>query len=102
MIATTQLPAATPLFRLWFVGSGLAMVLVGALNLLQRAYGHSAPGLRMVCRAANVALTLFAIVAGKISGASPAQYVVIVSLTSAAAILSFLPAAQSPPPARAP
>ena len=43
-----------------FFGSGLAIALVGTLNLLHRAYGNSALGLRVVCRSANTVLLLFA------------------------------------------
>ena len=90
MLTTLRLSASTPAFRVWFFGSGLAMSLVGALNLLHRAYGHSAPGLRMVCWAANVLLTLLSVVAGAITGASIGEYVVILGLLGGALILSFV------------
>lgn len=90
MLTTIRLSASTPAFRVWFFGAGLAMALAGALNLLHRAYGHSAAGLRMVCRIANVLLTLFAAVAGALTGAGMAEYVVIVGLVGGALILSFL------------
>ena len=96
MLATFRLSASTPAFRLWFFGSGLAMALVGALNLLQRSYGHSAVGLRIVCRAANILLTGFAVAAGAFTGASTAEYIVIVSLVGGALILSFVPSAERP------
>ena len=70
MLTTIRLSASTPAFRVWFFGAGLAMALAGALNLLHRAYGHSAAGLRIVCRVANILLTLFAAVAGALTGAS--------------------------------
>jgi hypothetical protein len=97
MLATLRLSTSTPMFRLWFFGSGIAMALVGALNLLHRAYGHSAAGLRIVCWAANILLTLFAIVAGALTGASVAAYILIVSLTGGALILSFVRSAIHPP-----
>ncbi len=90
MLATFQLSASTPAFRVWFFGSGIAMALVGALNLLHRAYGRSAAGLRVVCWTANVFLTLFALAAGAFTGASIAEYILIVSLTGGALILSFV------------
>ncbi len=90
MLATLRLSASTPIFRVWFFGSGMAMALVGALNLLHRAYGRSAPGLRVVCWAANIFLTLFALAAGALTGASIAEYIVIVSLVGGALILSFV------------
>ena len=96
MLTTIRLSASTPVFRVWFFGAGLAMSLAGALNLLHRAYGHSAAGLRYVCRTANVLLTLFAVTAGALTGASPAAFIVIVSLTGGAFILSFVRSAVNP------
>ena len=90
MLATFQLSASTPAFRVWFFGSGIAMALVGALNLLHRAYGRSAAGLGVVCWTANIFLTLFALAAGAFTGASIAEYILIVSLTGGALILSFV------------
>src|SRR5687768_8537878 len=75
MLATLRLSASTPAFRVWFFGSGVAMGLGGALNLLHRAYGRSARGLRIVCRLANILLTLLGAVAGAVTGASLAEYV---------------------------
>ena len=98
MLATLRLSASTPAFRIWFFGSGMAMALAGALNLLHRAYGHSAAGVRIVCWAANTLLTLFAIAAGAVSGASTGEYIVILSLVVAALVLSFLRAAHRPMP----
>lgn len=89
MLATIRLSAATPAFRVWFFGSGLAMILGGALNLLNRAYGRSAPGLRIVCWIANLLLTLLGAVAGALTGASIAEYVVIMSLLGGAFVLSL-------------
>ncbi len=90
MVATLRLSASTPAFRVWFFGSGMAMALVGALNLLHRAYGRSAAGLRVVCQIANILLTLFALAAGAFTGASIAEYILIVGLTGGALILSFV------------
>lgn len=97
MLTTIRLTASTPAFRVWFFGSGVAMALVGALNLLHRAYGHSAAGLRIVCWTANIFLTLFALAAGALTGASVAAYILIVSLTGGALILSFVRSAIHPP-----
>jgi beta-lactamase regulating signal transducer with metallopeptidase domain len=95
MLTTIRLTASTPAFRVWFFGAGLAMALAGALNLLNRAYGRSATGLRIVCRAANILLTLFAAVAGAVTGAGMAEYVLIVGLVGSALILSFIRSARS-------
>ena len=89
MLATIRLSASTPAFRVWFFGSGLAMALGGALNLLNRAYGRSAPGLRIVCWIANIFLTFLGAVAGALTGASIAEYILIMSLLAGAFILSL-------------
>ena len=90
MLTTIRLSASTPAFRVWFFGSGIAMALAGALNLLHRTYGHSAPGLRIVCRTANILLTLFAVGAGTVTRASPIEFILVVGLTGGALILSFV------------
>ena len=90
MLATIRLSASTPVSRLWFFGSGIAIVLVGALNLLHRTYGRSAPGLRMVCRSANVLLTLFSIVGGALTHASIPEHVLVFGLLGGALVLSFM------------
>jgi hypothetical protein len=91
MFATFRLSAGTPLGKVWFFGSGLAIALVGALNLLHRAYGASCLGVSIVCRIANVLLTLIAIVAGTISGAGLLQRIIIWSLLGGVLILSCTP-----------
>jgi putative Ca2+/H+ antiporter (TMEM165/GDT1 family) len=90
MLATLRLSASTPIYRIWFFGSGLAMALVGALNLLNRVYGHSAGGVRIVCRIANILLTLLGLVAGLITGAGVMAYVFVISLLGGALLLSFI------------
>ena len=95
MLTTIRLSASTPAFRVWFFGSGLAMALGGALNLLHRTYGHSAPGLRIVCWIANISLTLFGAFAGAVTGASVAMYILIMSLLGGALILSFVRSSHS-------
>jgi hypothetical protein len=97
MLATIRLSASTPAFRVWFFGSGVAMALGGALNLLNRAYGHSAPGLRIVCCLANMLLMLLGAVAGAVTGASLAEYIIIMSLLGGALILSVIRSSLKPP-----
>ena len=99
MLATFRASAGTALGRVWFFGSGLAIALVGALNLLHRAYGQSCLGIRVVCRTGNVFLTLLAIVAGVVTGAGLIERVVIWSVLGAVLILSFCPA-EVPPRSR--
>ena len=96
MLTTIRLSASSPAFRAWFFGSGLAMALGGALNLLNRAYGQSAPGLRIVCWIANVFLTILGAVAGALTGASVAEYILIVGLLGGTLILSFSRSALNP------
>jgi hypothetical protein len=92
MAATFRLPAiGNAVGKIWFFGSGLAIALVGALNLLHRAYGKSGFGVRIVCRAANVFLTLLAIVAGIVMRASLAERLFIWLLLVAALVLSCSP-----------
>jgi hypothetical protein len=90
MLTTLRLSASSPAFRIWFFGSGIAMALGGALNLLHRTYGRSAPGLRIVCWIANIFLTLFGAFAGAVTGASVAMYILIISLLGGALVLSFV------------
>lgn len=91
ILATFRLSARTHLGRVWFFGSGVAIALVGALNLLHRTYGASCFGVRIVCRAGNVLLTFVAIVAGTISGASLLERVIIWSLFGVELALSCSP-----------
>ena len=91
MAATFRLPGPNPLGKIWFFGSGLAIALGGALNLLHRTYGQSCFGIRIVCRSANLLLTLVAIAAGTLMGATFVQRLVIWSLFVSVLILSCLP-----------
>ena len=82
---------------IWFASGGVAIVLTGLLNLLNRAYGASARGVRWSAVGANAVMTVFAALAGTAGAASGAQLVVIVGLMAAAALISLLPAAGGPP-----
>ena len=95
--------AATPRFfphltsgAVWFASGGLAIILTGALNLLRRVYGEVAPGLRRVCVGANVAMTIFALLAGYAGHASARDYLIVLGLLGGITLLSLLPAAQRP------
>ena len=79
---------------LWFASGGLAIAFTGAFNLLNRAYGEAAFGLRLVCVIANVVMTCFAVLEGYVSRASVVQFVLVVGLMAGAAVLSVLPAAR--------
>lgn len=78
---------------LWFFSGGLALALAGALNLLHRAYGRSAPGLRWVCIGTNVVTTLFSVVLGIVDRAWPAHFVLVLGLLGGATVLSLTRAA---------
>jgi hypothetical protein len=100
MLATIRLSASSLAFRVWFFGSGLAMALGGALNLLHRVYGRSAPGLRIVCRIANIFLTLLGAFAGALTGATLVEYILIMSMLGSASLLSFVRSAHPPATSR--
>ena len=79
---------------IWFASGGIAIMITGALNLLRRAYGEMAPGVRLVCVATNVVMTFVALLAGYASRASALQFALVVGLIGGATLLSLLPAAQ--------
>ena len=90
--------AATPKFfmhltsaAVWFASGGVAIVMTGALNLLRRAYGESAQGLRFVCVSANIVMTGLAFLAGYASGASAVQFGLVIGLMGGATLFSLLP-----------
>jgi hypothetical protein len=92
--ATPRLFSHLTTGAVWFASGGLAIILTGALNLLRRIYGETAPGLRLVCVLANIVMTSFALVAGYASRASVLEFVVVLGLLGGATVLSLLPAAQ--------
>ena len=73
----------------WFFSGGIAIVLTGALNLLNRTYGRIAPGLRFVCIGTNACMTVFSAAAGTATGASVGEYLVILGLIGGATALSL-------------
>jgi len=83
----------------WFFGAGIAMSLVGALNLLNSIYGHAARGLRLTAIATNVATIAYASLAGVASHASPVELVVILGLIASTTLLSLLRITAGRPPA---
>jgi hypothetical protein len=74
---------------LWFFSGGIALVLTGALNLLNRAYGEIAPGLRRTCIGTNVFMTIFGTVSGFVTRANIAQFVIVLGLMGGAFVLSL-------------
>jgi hypothetical protein len=90
MLTTAALTGGSAAGRVWFFGAGIAMVLAGALNLLNRAYGARAVGVRRVCIGSNVLMTCFAVAAGVFTNAGPAQFIVVLGLVGITTVLSFL------------
>jgi len=76
---------------IWFASGGLAIVLTGLINLLNRGYGATAPGVRWTAVGANAVMTAFAALAGVAGAASGAQMVGIVGLLAAATLVSIKP-----------
>jgi hypothetical protein len=76
---------------IWFASGGLAIILTGVLNLLNRVYGATAQGVRWSAIGANAAMTVFAALAGVAGAASDAQLIVIVGLFVATTLVSFRP-----------
>lgn len=91
--ATTQVFHELTSSALWFFSGGLALVLNGTLNLLNRAYGRAAPGVRIACILANIVMAAFTILSGVVGHASVAALLVVGGLMVGAAALSMLPGA---------
>ncbi len=83
-------PRALTASAMWFFSGGIAMALTGALNLLSRTYGGTAPGLRWFCVATNAAMTAFALVAGWVGRAGVGELVSIVGWMGATTVLSLM------------
>lgn len=89
MAATWRNPSLTA-SALWFFSGGIAMVLTGALNLVNHSYGATAPGLRWLCRGTNIFMLCFSALAGVVTSAGVATLVIIVGLFGAVTILSWM------------
>lgn len=74
---------------LWFVAGGFLMIATGAVNLLNRAYGRSAPGVRRVCIGMNFIMTAFTVLGGVIGRASLPQMGVVVGLFAITSLLAL-------------
>ncbi len=90
MMATVTYAQQVPRGAVWFFGSGIAMVLTGALNLLSRSYGNTARGLRVFNIANNLGMTAFAAWAGFSTGASSVELAVVVGLVASVTVLSLV------------
>jgi len=89
-MATTFRLSSSPVAKVWFFYAGMAIVFHGLLNLLNRRYGLGAPGLRAVCIGANFLMVGFAVVAGRVTGASPAGQAVMLTVLTSVFVLSVL------------
>jgi hypothetical protein len=90
MAATWRLFDAVSSRSLWFFMGGIAAVLHGAINLLNRAYGVGAPGLLWVCRATNIVMLAFGIVMALTTKASALSFAFVVGSLAALTAFSFL------------
>jgi hypothetical protein len=79
----------------WFFSGGITLTLTGALNLLNRAYGPQASGLRWTCFAADVVVLAFAIVGGIVTRGSLASLVIVLGMIGGATALSLSPRAHA-------
>lgn len=77
MLHMASTPRTLTATAVWFFSGGIAMMLTGVLNLLNRTYGGTAPGLRWSCVATNAAMTIFAVIAGSVGRASVGELVTI-------------------------
>ncbi len=75
------------------------MALAGALNALNRRYGLASFGLRVVCIVTNLLMICFAAVAGRVTGASTWEQVVMLTILTSALVLSPLRSASISPQA---
>jgi hypothetical protein len=89
MLATLHFFKTLTSAALWFFSGGIALALTGALNLLHRAYGRVAPGLRKVCIGTNMIMLAFGIVSGVVTGASVAEFALVLGLMGGATALSL-------------
>ena len=75
---------------LWFATAGLAIILTGAINLLNLGRRLKDAGVRHVCLAANLAMTAVFVAVATHRGAEPPHDPVSVALMSVAALAALL------------
>jgi hypothetical protein len=90
MVATPSRFETFNASALWFFSGGIVLLLTGSLNLLNRAYGASAPGLLWVCRITNVGMLAFCGVGGVVTHGTLAELVVVPGLMGAMTVLSWM------------
>ncbi len=89
MVITPRLFTISSSEAVWFFSGGITIVLVGIINLLNRAYGLIAFELRLVCMVTNIFITVFSVFAGFIMDAGFLWFVVVVGLFGGVTLVSF-------------
>lgn len=97
LVATPRYSAQFTQAALWFASGGLVMILTGTLNLLNRAYGSSAAGLRRVSVAMNFVMTTFGVLMGITGHPTLFQFAVVIGIFGGLSICSLLPSALTRP-----
>jgi hypothetical protein len=90
LMATPHYSAQLTQAGLWFASGGLVMILTGTLNLLNRAYGRAAAGLRRVSVAMNFAMTAFGVLMGIAGHPTLFQFAVVVGIFGGLTVSSLL------------
>jgi hypothetical protein len=88
LASTVRIYDALSMPALWFVSGGILIVFGAALNLLNRAYGIRAPGLRVAAVFGNVVIAGVAATGGLVSRASLPQLVGVLGLYAGVILLS--------------
>jgi hypothetical protein len=86
---TLRLYNAFTLQAHWFMGAGILMILVGALNLLNRKYGGAARGLRLVCIGANIVILAYSVAGGVLGRADLVAWIIVLGIVVPLTALSF-------------
>ncbi len=97
---TLRAYATFSMAAMWFLGTGLLIILVGALNLLRIRYAAVAPGLRAVCLATNIVVLAYAgAIASRLSLKQNPQAVVVLVLMLLELIFSIVKSSRAEPAA---
>jgi hypothetical protein len=78
---------------MWYLGSGLLIILVGLLNLIRIRYSYAAPGLRWLLIIINLAFACFAFFLGRASNLS-VPGAILAALAVVEALLAVRPGAE--------
>jgi len=87
--STFRLYNAFTLQAHWFMSAGILMILVGAVNLLNRKYGGGAPALRLVCIGANIVILAYSLAGGVLSRADLIGWLIVLGIVVPLTALSF-------------